>query len=127
MQIVVTTLTGQCLTLDVELSDTIHTVKSRIQDVEGSPPDKQRLIFADGALKDGPTLSDYSITHESTLHLVEQPDHLADALDLWHSLWPTVSYESNIMGLNMHDKISMRFQALATPEQRHPIQQRTLN
>ena len=41
MQLVVKTLTGPCFTLDVELSGTIYAVESRIQDVEGTPPDKQ--------------------------------------------------------------------------------------
>ena len=83
MQIFVNTLSGKTITLNVEATETIQAVKSKIQDKEGIPTSAQGLSFGDVKLKIGEytvnetersgkefTLADYNIQHESTLTLL---------------------------------------------------------
>ncbi|CAH1427206.1 unnamed protein product [Lactuca virosa] len=66
--IFVKTLTGKTIKLEMERSEDIDTVKSKIQEIEGIPH-QQRLTIAGKNLKDDVTLKDYNIKQGSTLDL----------------------------------------------------------
>ncbi|RID72186.1 hypothetical protein BRARA_C04090 [Brassica rapa] len=59
------------ITLVVKRSDTIANLKAKIQDKEGIPIEKQRLVFAGRIMKDDDcTLADYDVQNDNTLHMV---------------------------------------------------------
>ena len=59
---------------DIEPSDSIQSVKTKIEAKKGIPPADQIIYIApeNRPLGDDTTLTDLNITDESTLHLVER-------------------------------------------------------
>ena len=69
-QIFLTMLMGKTISLEVEPSDTISMVKSKVQAKRGIPQNQQKLMFKSLELEDKQTLHDYNIQEEDTLRLV---------------------------------------------------------
>ncbi|QRV94996.1 ubiquitin family protein [Ceratobasidium sp. AG-Ba] len=65
----VKTLTGRTTRIDAELSDTIHSFKSKIYNQEGIPICEQRLICAGKQYEDHNTFAHYGVPFGATLYL----------------------------------------------------------
>merc|ERR1712072_433562 len=70
MWIKVKTLTGKELKIDIEPEDDILHIKQKVEEIEGIPPEQQRLVFAGKQMTDALSAKEYSIEPGSTLHLV---------------------------------------------------------
>ena len=68
-QVLIRTLTGKTITLDVKPSDTIYIVKRMIEDKEGTPAGQQRLVVSGRQPRDEITLADCGIRQHATLVL----------------------------------------------------------
>ena len=70
MLIKVVTLTGEEKLIDVEPSDKIISIKEKLEEREGIPPEQQRLIHQGKQLKDDRTIESYKFKGGAILHLV---------------------------------------------------------
>ncbi|KZS89211.1 ubiquitin-like protein [Sistotremastrum niveocremeum HHB9708] len=70
MQIFVKTTNGKSITLNVQKTDTIDSVKSRIADRLDAPKEGLNLIYGSKPLQDAHSLEEYDIGNLATLHMV---------------------------------------------------------
>ncbi|KAL5705381.1 hypothetical protein ACHQM5_023690 [Ranunculus cassubicifolius] len=71
------------MTLDVDMRDTILSVKERIQNTEGVAVSNQDLVYMGEELDDGHTVASYNITAGSTIYaLLRQEDSMQVSIRL---------------------------------------------
>lgn len=80
-QIFVKPLVGRSITLEVESSTRIESVKNKIKDITSIPPNEQSLIYDGKPLENERRISDYMIRKNSTLHLVPRLRGGAEGFD----------------------------------------------
>jgi hypothetical protein len=92
----VKSLTGRTTTVDVDFNETIDQLKTKIQAIEGIPPNQQKLIFAGKTVKGDSTLAECNIQCESTLYILRVRSGSSPSNTLFvHSdqLDPTYDYD----------------------------------
>merc|ERR1719330_335915 len=67
VNIVVTTLGGNMYDLTVKGTETVRSVKNKMEAIVGSPAEGQRLFLDEVELRDGRTLSSYSSFREGSI------------------------------------------------------------
>jgi len=121
MQIFIKPPSGKTFVIHVYGTDTIDIVKFRVQNVEGIPPDQQRLNFAGKQLQDGQTISECGVWKEATVHVVlrlkgggRHFDHkklggIAQAISLcdWDGIMPGPGNNAIGLRLSMGDAVTV--------------------
>ena len=70
MKLLVRTLSGETLTVNVPSSGTVDDVARAVQIQNGEPPERQRLVYAGKELEPGKKLTGYGTSNGSVIHLV---------------------------------------------------------
>ncbi|GJN20015.1 hypothetical protein PR202_gb07338 [Eleusine coracana subsp. coracana] len=66
----VKTLTGREIEIDIDFDDYVETIKERVEQMEGIPPEQQRLVFAGKQLPDNKTARACRLEPGCVVHLV---------------------------------------------------------
>lgn len=74
--VTVKNLTGKAIELDVDISDSVDSVKAQIEGLECIPADEQNLIFAGKQLLGSCTLSECGIQNGGTIFLVRRSSNI---------------------------------------------------
>jgi hypothetical protein len=70
IQIFVKTLNNRTIVLDIEPYFSVELLKDKIEDKEGIPSNKQRLVMGGKTLINGKKLYDYNIQNNNTIHVM---------------------------------------------------------
>ncbi|XP_014226356.1 ubiquitin-like [Trichogramma pretiosum] len=70
MRVIVKTLTGKEIKVDIESSETVEELKEYVEGKEGVPVNQQRFVFNREQLENEKTLQDYNIEDGSIVHMV---------------------------------------------------------
>ena len=70
IEINIETLAGTTFSLKCSVTETIQSIKAKIQRLEGIPISHQHLVWQSKELDDGDSLMDYNICDGSTLKMV---------------------------------------------------------
>ncbi|KAJ5075345.1 ubiquitin 13 [Anaeramoeba ignava] len=85
MLIVIRSLSGRTITVEVESNDTIKQVKEKIGEKQDWDPDCLILVFAGKILENEKTPYDYNITKNSTIHVIQFPDKVV-YINIFHPI-----------------------------------------
>lgn len=61
-----------------EPTDTVTTVKTKLQSLVSAPPENQRLLLKDAVLADAKTLGDQKVENDAIVHLVLKKEGSSD-------------------------------------------------
>lgn len=89
MSIEVKDVNGNTYTIEAETSDSIDTIKIKIEEKSGISVDRQRIIYAGKELQDGMTLADYNYQKGNRLHLVLKSTSCTHELSLVNEIAAT--------------------------------------
>ena len=70
INVFVVTLTGKTSSYIINPSENVLSLQVKVQDTEGIPPDRQRMVFKGKPIEQEKTLSEYNIQNGSIVHLV---------------------------------------------------------